>query len=165
MQVMGTVAGGVSQANSMKYQAKVAEQNAQIDRAASRDALERGSEEEARQYRRNAAVQGAQRAAMAANGIDVDFGSAADLQLDTKRVGWQDAQTVRENANRESSGYEINAWNNQASAVNSRYGAKATMWATAFDAGGQILGAAQQYRKGQAARNQPTNLLAGTPYG
>lgn len=158
MQTVGGIVSGVNSAKAMKYQAKVADQNAQIDRAASIDALERGEIEEQRQYRRNAAALGAQRAAQAANGISTEFGSAADVQLDTKRVGWEDAQTVRENAVRESQGFEIRAWNSQAGAAASRANAKSAMWATAFDAGSNILGGAQQYRKAQAAKAPPPSF-------
>ena len=147
MQTAGTIVSGVNQAKASKYSAKVREQNAAMDRAAARDAVERGQIEEQKQYRDNAQRQGAQRAAMAANGIDVDFGSAAIIQDDAKRIGWMDAQTVRENARREVKGYEISAFNNDAGAATDRANAKSAMWSTVFDAGGTMLGGAQQYRK------------------
>lgn len=151
----GTVVAGVNQSNMQRYQAKIAERNAAIERNAAQDALERGRIEEQRQYRKNAQRLGAQRAAMAANGIEVDFGSALDLQTDTKQVGWEDAQTIRENSMREAKGYEIRAWNSEAEASAKRSAASATLFQTAFDAGSTMLSGAQQYRKLQAPTKVP----------
>lgn len=152
MQTVGTVVQGVNQSKALKYRANMAERNAAMDRAAAQDAVERGRIEEMRENRRTAQRLGAQRAAMAANGVEVDFGSAADLQEDTRMIGWEDASTIRENAMREAKGYEISAWNSEADAANSRAGAKAAIWQTVFDAGSTMLSGAQQYRKAQAPR-------------
>lgn len=147
---LGTVVGGVNAQNAANARAEVAERNMQIERAASRDALERGAEEEKRQYRRNAQRQGEIRAAQAANGIETDFGTAADVQDDAKRIGWEDAMTVRENAVRESRGFEIRAWNADTQARQEKAAGKAAMVGAIFDAGSNLLSSAQQYRKMKA---------------
>lgn len=147
---LGTVVGGVNAMNAANARAEVAERNMQIERAASRDALERGAEEERRQYRRNALRMGEIRAAQAASGIETDFGTAADVQDDAKLIGWEDAMTVRENAVREARGYDIRAWNQQTAASQAKAEGKAAMVGAIFDAGSNILSAAQQYRKMQA---------------
>jgi hypothetical protein len=54
---------------------------------------------------------GQQRAAFAANGIDINDGSAAEVQEDTFYWGKVDEQTVRNNAFLESYGYKIQALN------------------------------------------------------
>lgn len=149
---LGQVASGVQAAGAANYRAGIANQNMQIERAAARDALERGAEEEKRQYTRNAQRQGEIRAAQAANGLEVDFGTNADVQDDAKRIGLEDAATVRENARRESRGYDIRAWNSQADAVAAKGEAKAAIWSTVFDVGSTLLSGATQYGKGQAAR-------------
>ncbi len=143
----GTVVGGVNEAKALRYRAKVDERNAALDRASAQDALKRGRIEEERQGRRTAQLIGQQRAAAAANGVEVDFGSMGDLQGDSRMLGYEDARTLRENSSRESRGYEINAWNRQASASANRAAASATMWKTAFDAGGQLLSGASQTSK------------------
>lgn len=155
MAAVGSVGAEISTAKSLKYRAKVEERNAAIDRAAAQDALKRGRIEEERVGRRTAQLIGQQRAAAAANGVEVDFGSMGDLQEDTRMLGFEDAQTVRENAARESRGYEINAWNRQASASASRSQASATMWSTAFDAGGQLLSAGAAYKKARTPMSMP----------
>lgn len=148
---LGTVVAGTQAAGAAKYRANVANQNAQIERAAARDALERGAQEEQRQYRRNAQRQGEIRAAQAANGLEVDFGTNADIADDAKRIGLEDAATVRENARRESRGYDIRAWNSSAGAAAAKGEAKAAIWATVFDAGSTMLSGATQFAKAGAA--------------
>lgn len=148
----GSIVSGVNQSRQYSYQAKIAQQNAALDRKAAEDARARGAIEEARQYRKNAQLLGAQRAALAANGLEVDFGSAADLQTDTKTIGWEDAQTIRENAIRESKGYEISASNNVGKAASAKAAGSAAMIGSIFDAGSTILSGASQVRKLQAAQ-------------
>jgi hypothetical protein len=147
----GTIVSGVNQAKAYRFQAKVADRNAALDRASAQDALERGRIEEVRQGRRTAQLIGQQRAAMAANGVEVDFGSMGDVQADTRMIGFEDAQTIRENAARESRGYEISAWNQRAGASAARSNASATLWKAAFDTGTTILSGAQQSRRLRAA--------------
>lgn len=52
---------------------------------------------------------GTQRSVQAANGIDVNSGSAAQLQDDTAMIGELDALTIQNNAAREAYGYRIQA--------------------------------------------------------
>lgn len=165
MSTLGTVVGGVNAMNAANARAEVAERNMQIERAASRDALERGAKEEQRQYRRNAQRMGEIRAAQAANGIEVDFGSAADVQDDAKRIGWEDAMTVRENANREARGYDIRAWNQQTAASQAKAEGKAALVGAIFDAGSNLLGSAQQYRKMNASAGGSSKGASKNAYG
>lgn len=139
--------GGLQSAAASRYSAKIGQANADRDRAAAQDALKRGGIEEQRQYQRNAQRMGMQRASMAASGLDLGFGTPMDIIEDTARVGWEDAQTVRENAAREATGYEIRAWNADAQASADKANAKAAVWSAALDAGGTVLSGAQQYRK------------------
>lgn len=103
-----------------------------------------------RQGRRTRALIGQQRAAAAANGVAVDFGSMADLQADTRTLGYEDAQTIRKNSMREAQGYEISAWNRKADASAKRAQGGAAMWSAAFDAAGTLLKAGSGYAKGNA---------------
>lgn len=150
MATLSTVAQGVATAKSSRYRAQIADRNAAMDRNSAQDALARGRIQEERQGRRTRQLVGEQRVAMAANGVEVDFGSAGALQDDTRMIGFEDAQTIRENAARESQGYEIRAWNSRADAVNERANAKAALWSTALDAGSTMLAGAQQYRRMRA---------------
>lgn len=60
---------------------------------------------------------GTQRSVQAANGIDVNSGSAAQLQDDTAMIGELDALTIQNNAAREAYGYRIQADQDRMNAV------------------------------------------------
>ncbi len=125
-------------------QAKVAEATANINRnaelAAAQDARERGSKEEIAHYRQVAALKGRQTAAYAAQGLDVAFGSPADVITDTAVLGNEDAQTLRDNTLREMEGHRINAANYQAQADSAKFTQQITPFATAFGVGSTLLG-------------------------
>jgi leucyl aminopeptidase len=165
---LGTVVGGVNAMNAAKARAEVEQRNMQLERAASRDALERGAEEERRQYRRNAQRMGAIRAAQAASGLETEFGTNADVQDDAKLIGWQDAMTVRQNAMREARGFEIRAWNAETRSNQAKAEGKAAMVGAIFDAGSNLLSYAQQYRKmradGGGNNGGGHNLSGGSSY-
>lgn len=158
----GTVVTGVMAYQQHQYQKKVAHRNEDLATEAAKDALARGKIEEQRQYRRTSQMLGAQRAAMAANGIDVDFGSAAAVTRDTMTFGQEDAATIRENTIRETKGYEINAMNFGAEAQSQGMQATGALVSSAFSAGSTLLGGASQYGKLKAAGGGGTITSSGT---
>ena len=76
---------------------------------------------------------GTQRSVQAANGIDVNSGSAAQLQDDTAMIGELDALTIQNNAAREAFGYRIQA-------DQDRMNARQTLTNAGNKATGSILG-------------------------
>ena len=99
------VGQGVSTSYAMGqagYEARVARQNARQESERAFDALDRGREEGRRHDQRTSVALGRQRAALAANGIDPSFGSAAAVQGDMAAAGQDDAATIAENARRTS---------------------------------------------------------------
>lgn len=149
----GTAVGGLMTAQQQRYSAKVADANAKISSQQAADAIQRGKLEEQKSYRRTADLAGKQRAAMAANGIETDFGSALRTQADTAAIGAEEAALVRENAMREAKGYDMEAGNYRSTAKAGRMAATGTIVKAAFDTGSTILGGAQQYGKMKAARS------------
>lgn len=110
-----SLAGGMMGAQNAKqqgaFQAAMAEQNAGYKEAAAQDAIKRG-DVQADQYRRQVGqLIGSQRAGFAANGVDVNSGTAADIQDDTAAFGEFDALTIANNAAREAWGYRVGAQN------------------------------------------------------
>jgi hypothetical protein len=85
--------------------AELTELEAKSIEAQSTDALERGRQAESRHRFDLSRLKGAQRAALAAQGIDIESGSAGALQVETAILGEVDAQTLRNNAWRESMGF------------------------------------------------------------
>ena len=135
-----------------KGAARQAEANAREASASAADALERGNQDQVKHYREVSQKMGAQRAAMAANGLDISFGSAADVVADTAMFGQEDAATIAENTNRDVRGYLIQGANFSAEAKSQRAAGKAALVQGAFGVTNTLLGGAQQYSKIQRGR-------------
>lgn len=74
-----------------------------------KDAVARGEETAYGITRGAEQLRGAQRAALAASGVDIDSGSAADVQSSDLTLSALDAKRVRLNAAREAAGYTTEA--------------------------------------------------------
>ncbi len=91
----------------LKESALRSEQRMQERRA--KDAIERGRTAELRERQRTRKLIGAQRAAGAAQGIQIEEGSFAELLSETATLGAADAATIRVNASREALGFRLGA--------------------------------------------------------
>jgi len=89
------------------YQKSVMEQNRKLAEFQAEDAVRRGDKESKELKKKVKVLIGSQRAAMAAQGIDIESGSALDVQADTAAFGASDALTIRNNAWREAWGYRV----------------------------------------------------------
>lgn len=147
----GTAVKTINTMQKANYEARVADANAKMASAQAADAAERGKIEAQRVMGRNSQLLGSQRAAAAANGIEVDFGSSADVQNDTATIGRVEVATTYRNAEREMQGYDINASNFQAKAAGARQARGAALVEGAFDMGSTILGGVQQVGKIKAS--------------
>ena len=85
--------------------------NADMADRAAQDAITKGEEQVNDIRRKTKQLVGEQRAAFAAQGIDINSGSAADVQEDSHFWGVQDELTARNNAFLESYGYKMKALN------------------------------------------------------
>lgn len=112
-------------------------QNAQFANQAADDAVARGEFESDQQRLQTRAAIGSQRAGFAANGVDVNSGSAAEIQDDTAAMGELDALTIRNNAAREAWGYRTQAQQNVLAARTAKSSAKAGMFGSLLTAGAQ----------------------------
>ena len=102
-----------AQAVKMKgeFQQSVSKVNKQMADVAASDALNRGEQAVNLNMKRVRQVIGAQRTSMAAQGVDVNTGSAKDIQQDTAGQGALDSMMIRNNAFREAMGYRVQALN------------------------------------------------------
>lgn len=100
-----------SQNSSDEYQAGVARNNQQTAEWQAADAAQRGNEAKAATRRKYSALEGTQRASLAARGLDIGEGSANAMLQDTAFFGEYDQNTVRANAAREAWGYKVQASN------------------------------------------------------
>ncbi len=113
----GLTAVGESYANATaaktygEQKKREADINARLAELNADDAVRRGDKEAEAHKRRVKQLVGAQRAALAAQGIEIDADSALDVQEDTKLQGELDVQTIKNNAWREAWGYKVQANN------------------------------------------------------
>lgn len=85
-------------------------QNQKLNDLRAADALRRGSYEAGLIRMRASQVEGAQRTAYGASGVDANVGSAAALQASTAGQGELDALMAKNNATRAAWGYKVNAF-------------------------------------------------------
>lgn len=101
-----SLAGAAISAYSSIQQGKTAQQvannNATMAEYAAQDAQKRGEEDAMAVQRKAAALKSSQRVGLAANGLDLSYGTAADLQDQVDFFAQSDAATARTNASRES---------------------------------------------------------------
>lgn len=113
MQAMSQVGEGYAGYESYKaqgdYQQGMLELNAKGEEFAAEDAMRRGSIESGRQKARTKQIRGKQKASLAAQGIDINSGSAADVQDETELYGEIDRMTIQNNAYKEAWGHRANA--------------------------------------------------------
>lgn len=143
--MVGTGFTALQASQQSKYQAKVADRNADLANEAAQQEQSNTRQEALAFYRKQAALKGQQRAAMSANGIDVNFGSAADVQADTEMLGREDARRLYDQGAQRSRGFEIEASNFGGEANAQRSAATGALIGGAFDMAGTALSAAKQF--------------------
>ncbi|HXF44858.1 MAG TPA: hypothetical protein VNK91_01950 [Burkholderiaceae bacterium] len=108
-----TAFSGISQYQAQRRAGRMnqqlAEYNAELAEADALEATRRGGEGAARAQSQARRMIGTQRARLAAQGIDIESGSAADIQADTVAISEMDALTLQNNAVREALGYRTRA--------------------------------------------------------
>lgn len=141
---MGSIQQGQAQAAAYAQQASVARMNAQLERRRSQDALARGALEEQRKRQEVSAIKGKQLAQMAANNVDVGFGSPFEAQVDTATMGEIDSELIRTNANREAYDHRVAAANQDANASFLKSSAASANTGGFMDALGTAIGGASK---------------------
>jgi hypothetical protein len=109
MQGFGAGFSAMGNLQAGKAQKQLNDYNAQVSDMEASDAIARGALAEKRQRQNVKLLIGSQRAGFAAGGVDVNDGSAVDVQADTARQGELDALTIRLNAAREAWGFKNQA--------------------------------------------------------
>ena len=118
--VVGAFMGARNQRALLESQARVAEANARIADSGARVELARGAVDARRVRDQGERLKGSQRAAMAANGIDLGSDTAVDALTSTDFVSETDARMVEDNAIRSAWGYRVGAGNAQVDAASRR---------------------------------------------
>lgn len=106
-----SLASAYSESQSLGLQAdfekKQAEANSQILDIKARNAVANGEKDASLLKKKAAAVKGDQRAALAASGVVVDFGSGQQAQDENDLFSSIDAEKIKNNAMLEAWGYEV----------------------------------------------------------
>lgn len=130
-----------------KFESQIAERNAKLEEASREDAFNRRNIDQMRLWRKVTQQLGEQRATAAGQGLDVNFGSASDMQVDTMQIGMEDSSTLNDNYNKEIKGYDINAANYRAEGAAALYRGKAARYGSYLQAAGTLLAGASQVGK------------------
>ena len=122
---IGSYFSAQSSKTSLNLQADLSDINAKVSESAAQATLLTGQREEQRSQISTANLKGAQRASMAANGIDLGEGTANQVLTSTDAMGEVDANTIHANAIRGAFGYRTQAVNQTNQALMSRASASA----------------------------------------
>lgn len=157
VQSVSAVGQGYAQSQALKargdYESRMMELNARRAELSAADAIRRGEKDATEVKKQAKKLVGSQRAAMAAQGIVLDDGSALDIQEDTAAMGAEDAMTVRNNAWREAWGFRTQASDYRGQAKFARMAARNEARTTLLTGGMRALGygaeAVGHYQKGK----------------
>lgn len=129
-----------AQKKAGEFQYEVANQNKKLADLKAQDELNKGAADAAAQRRRTQLQIGAQRAAIAANNVDLQTGSALDVLGDTALFGAIDEKQLRENAQRKAWASRMEGQNYGWQGDLARFNAKAGAQATYLNAASSIAG-------------------------
>jgi hypothetical protein len=151
---LGAYYGAQSSKATLNFNADLADINARVAESAAQASLLTGEREEQRSMISTANLKGTQRASLAANGVDLGEGSAANILTTTDVMGEADANTIHANAIRQAFGYRTQSVNQSNQAMMSRASASAidplTAGATSLlGSAGQVAGNWYRYSLNQ----------------
>lgn len=141
----GAVLGGVGEMTAANYRAKVAKNNALISERNAELAATEGAYQESQQRYKTSKLVGAQKAAQAANGVDVAFGSPAAVRAESQAMGDLDALTLRYNSQKESQAYHSRAADARAEASMEKLAGKFALAKSFIGASNSIARGAGEY--------------------
>lgn len=143
----GSIVGGL-QANAMgKYQQRVAEQNAALDRERINMERENSAREAQNYWRKVAQLKGQQRTHAAGSNVSTDFGSAAQIVMDTDLLAREDADLIYRGSAERIKGLDRSVSNNIAQGNAARSQGRGALIGSAFSAASSVLGGVSQYNK------------------
>lgn len=114
--IASTALSAVSAINQSNQAQATANANAKTAELKAQEAERLGEQKAVEVQRRGAALKSTQRLTQAANGLDIGYGTAADLQDQTDFFTQSDVATTRTNARKDAYGYRAQGTNYQAQA-------------------------------------------------
>lgn len=138
----GALEGGAASANAADYQAQVASNNAIIAKQNADYAIKSGQQQASTQSMKGAATAGKIKANQASSGVDVNTGSAVNVQQSAREVAKLDTDTVLNNSELKAYGYRTDATNYTAQEQLDEETAEQAPIGAAFSAAGGLLSSA-----------------------
>jgi hypothetical protein len=153
----GSILGGIAQGNAAGFQAKVAQNNADIANANADYASKAGNAQAAATSLKGAAAGGKLKAAQAANNVDVNTGSPVNVQQSQRELSQLDTETVLNNAELQAYGYRSQATGFEATAGLEKEEAEEAPIGGYLSAGGNLLSSASSigFKYGAAPNSSP----------
>lgn len=139
---IGAISSADAQAQTASYQAQVARNNATIANQNAAYSIKAGEAQATAQGLKSRAELGAAVAGLAASGVDVNSGSAADVQTTQREFGQLDTEQTRQNAQLQAYGYRSQSSNFTAEATLEQQKADQAPTAGLLTAGGDLLSGA-----------------------
>lgn len=136
---LGIYQQGQARAASANYQAQVAANNAIIAGQNADYAVNAGQAKAAAQSLKGAAIGGRIKASQAANNVDVNTGSAVDVQQSQREISKLDTETTLNNAQLQAYGYRANQTNYLAQSELDKQEAESDKTGAALGAAGSLL--------------------------
>lgn len=130
---------GQVQKRAGENQAAIAENNARLAEEQGKDAAILGARESQQAAWRSRAVLGAQRAAVAANGVDSELGTAFDLGAEAAMFGGADQSAIAVDAQRKAWGFGAEALNYRNQGATARWMGKAQSQVTYLRTLGSVV--------------------------
>lgn len=153
---IGSYFGAATNKINLQSQADTAESNARIAELGAQSALMQGQQQVGALTLKAGQIKGSQRASLAANGVDLGVGSAAEIQASTDIMKEIDANTLTANAVRSAWGYRTQAVNFENEALTKR--ATAGAISPFGSAAGSLLGSAGSVSSSWYALNKSRAL-------
>ena len=149
---VGSYFSAKAQKSTLTAQAAISDINARITDLTAQSAIQQGQQQQQASRLQTAKVKSSQRAALAANGIDLGSDTATNILTTTDVMGEIDANTIAANAARTAFGYQTQAMNQRNEAIMSRAASKAiNPWmqagSTLLTGATSIAETAYQYKK------------------
>lgn len=164
-----TVVSTLGQVASQQQQAKAITSQSDFDAKLAKlnadDAIARWAAAASRHQMQVRGLIGSQRAALAAQGLDVSSGTALDLQDESAYFGELDAQTIRNNAAREAYGIQTNSIFSQLAARNTARNLRAQSFDTLLTGAGKTYGIFRAAKESKTTPATSVKAYGGTSGG
>lgn len=156
---IGAISSGNAQAAAAKYNSQIASQNATLADQNAKWARESGEQQVGEQGAKTRAQVGGIIAAQAANGVDVNSGSAPDVRASEASLGQLSAINIRSNAARTSYGFETQSTSDTAQSQLENFQSSQDSLAGEVSGASTILGGAGGAASSYALFNQQNSPL------